>query len=138
MKRIYSVPDTLDVFHDDQEKYIILKWTSFDISLEEIKKMHAEILTYAVSQRCYIFVADTSKTISALSESILKWWNDEWINTLVKNGIEMIITILPMNAKTQLSTLQWQKGNYGTIRMENVLLLEQVNYLVREHYRNKT
>ena len=136
MKVIYTNKYLLTVYHNEEKSYIILKWKSFRISLEEIKEMHKNILDYAVNNNCEIFIADTAETQSMLSEEIIYWWRNIWIEELIKKGIKMIITIIPKNITSQLSTFEWQKGDYGRIVMSNVLSLEQAEKKIMEYYNN--
>ena len=136
MKSIYKIPSIIEVYHNADINYILLKWESFTITLENIKKMHASILQYAVNHDCSVYVADTSTTKNTLNKEITTWWQSEWIDTLKRSGLKLIITLLPENIETQLSTVQWQKGEYGDIRMMNVLVIEQAEYIIREY--NKT
>ena len=133
MKTIYSNPDILTVYHDVEENYILLKWNSFHISLEEIKLMHKKILEYAVENNCHVYVAETSYTRSKLGDEILKWWKDVWINEMQKNGIRLIVTIYPRNIIAQISTTEWQDGNYGSIKMMNVFELTQAAKTIKEY-----
>ena len=134
MKEIYTNEYFLSVFHNEEMRYIILKWKSFRISFLEIKEMHQQILEYAVNNNCEIFIADTAETTSMLSEEIIYWWRGVWIDELIRRGIKMIITIIPHNITAQLSTFEWQKGEYGKIIMSNVLSLEQAEMKITEFY----
>ncbi len=136
MKAIYSHPDILTVFHNEEKNYILLKWMSFNISLSEIKHMHQTILDYAGEHDCHVYVADTCETISRLGDAIIMWWKETWISKMKENGIHLIVTILPRDIMAQLSTFEWQQGEYGGIKMVNVLTLEQANIAI-ETYRKQ-
>ena len=134
MKKIFEGRFALSVFHNEEYNYIILKWRSFRISLEEIQEMHRIILDYALGHGCEIYVADSSDTTSVLSEDIIAWWKNEWVGELIKNGIKMIITILPRDILAQQSTFDWQKAGYEKIVMPNVFSLEQAENKIREYH----
>ena len=138
MKEIYSDKCFLNVYHNEEKKYIILKWKSFRITLFEIQEMHQKILDYAIENNCEIFIADTAETKSMLNDEIIYWWRGVWIEELIKKGIKMIITIIPRDITAQLSTFEWQKGEYGKIIMSNVLSLEQAEMKIYEYYNNGT
>jgi hypothetical protein len=131
MKEIYKLDKIINVYHDEIEHYLVLRWKSFNISLDEIKKMHKSILEYAVENKSSIFIADTSETVSTLNEEIIKWWKNIWIPILINNGIKMIITILPRDIIAQMSTFEWQKADYGKIKMLNVLTIEQAQKIIK-------
>ena len=133
MKRIYLKKSVISVSYDNENNLIILNWKSFRISLEDIKDMHREILDFAVKNDCQVYIADTSATISVLSDKIISWWRETWIPELIKNNIKMIITVLPRNIMAQMSTFEWQKGDYGEIRMYNVISMDQAKKIALEN-----
>lgn len=132
MNVIYSCKNILTVYHFPDKNYITLKWDSFSISLDEIKKMHRIVLDYAFQHKCSIYVADTSDTITTLNEDIIRWWRDSWIFEMWKKGIKAIITILPRDIMAQISTFDWQKAEYGDIKMINVMDGKQVEKIIDE------
>jgi hypothetical protein len=132
MKTIYQNPNILNVYYNGENNYIILKWDSFNITLKEIQKMHRIILTYAIENDCHVYVAETSYTTSKLSDDIINWWKTEWIQEMQKNGIRLIVTVYPRNILAQISTTEWQNGNYGSIKMMNVFNLKQASKTIEE------
>ena len=136
MKKIYDNRFSLEVFHNKELNYIILKWKSFRISLAEIQDMHRRILEYAVENDCKIYIADSSKANSVLGEDIIDWWRKVWVKELIKNGLNMIITILPRDILAQQSTFDWQNAGYEKILMSNVLSLEQAEKRIKEYNEN--
>ena len=132
MKEVYFIPDILTVSFNEEQNYILLNWQSFRISLGEIKKMHKEILTYARKINCKCFIVDTSKTTSILSDEIIAWWRNEWIDILINADIKRIITVMPENILAQQATFDWQKGQYKTIKLYNTTSLDRAERINQE------
>ena len=96
--------------------------------------MHKKILDYAVSKNICIYIADTSTTRSTLEEAIIEWGRKIWIPEMKKNEIKLIVTILPRDIIPQFSTFEWQKGDYGDIKLVNVISMDQVSRIINDHF----
>lgn len=134
MKTINTVPNILEVSHDEEDGCIVLSWKSFNISLPEIKAMHAEVLDYAAAKGCPVYVADTSSTVSRLPDDVIAWWRKTWIPVMREKGIRLIVTVLPKAIVPQFSTFEWQDGDYGEIRMSNAISWQDALKIVREFH----
>ncbi len=134
---IYEEKNCLKLFNKSNLKYILFDWESFSISLEGIKKAHQVALDNLLKNGYKTYVAETSRVKTALSQDILTWWEKEWIPKLDKNGLKLVVTVLPTTALANLSTKSWQKPvEIGNIHSKNVLSLEEAEEYIRHYWAN--
>ncbi len=124
MSVIFEKPGYLTVTHNSEKNYIMFDWTNFCISLEDIKEAHKKALDAAKMQRCYNYIAETSRVKNALSQDVLTWFGT-WVPVLSNYGLKAIITVIPASAVASLSTTSWQKNVVGGISMVNVKTLSE-------------
>jgi hypothetical protein len=118
------------VSHDEPRKYVLLKWKSFRISIDDIKTMHAEVLDYVIRNNCEFYIADTADTTDALSPEIILWWRTVWIQELIKAKIKAIITVVPRTMHSEHINNEWQSGKYDTISLVNVENIDEAEELI--------
>jgi hypothetical protein len=117
---VYDKPGYLVISHNAAKDYILFDWTSFNVTLDEIKMAHEKALEAAKRYNCRHYVADTSKVTNALRQDIIAWWGSTWVPTLAKFGIRTVATVLPKSAVATMSTTSWQRQVVEGIQMINV------------------
>jgi isopentenyl diphosphate isomerase/L-lactate dehydrogenase-like FMN-dependent dehydrogenase len=109
MNVLYDKPDILTVSYNPQKNYILFDWTSFFIGLEDIKEAHQKALNAAKSNKCFIYIAETSKVKNVLSQEIVNWFGT-WVPKLAEYKLKAILTVVPKSSLAGLSTKSWQKN----------------------------
>jgi hypothetical protein len=122
---IYTNPRYITVSYDERNQVVLFDWTNFAISLADIQELHAKALDTARKHQCYYYIAETSKVRTALSQEIIQWWGQTWVPTLVKAGLQAIVTVVPSSAIANLSTKSWQTQVVDGITMKNVTTLQE-------------
>jgi hypothetical protein len=116
---IHEAPNRVQVRHCAQGGYIIFDWSSFAISLHEIQTLHAKALEAVVEERCFFYIADTSKVRDVFPQEVIEWWGRTWVPELRKAGLIAIVTVVPSSALAALSTRSWQAEVLDGISMLN-------------------
>jgi hypothetical protein len=134
MTQIQEVKGYVKVYANNDLKYILFDWESFNISLEDMKNSFEKSLQYMIKNDIKTYIAGSGNVKNALSQDILKWFEGEWIPTMNKNGIELVVTILPKSSIGNLSTKSWQKPvDVGNIRLVNVLSMEEAEDYIKQY-----
>ena len=120
MTVVFEKAGYLVISYDPAKDYILFDWTSFNVTLDEIKTAHEKALEAAKRHNCRNYVADTSKVTNALGQDIIAWWGSTWVPVLAKFGLRAVITVLPKSALANMSTSSWQRQVVDGIQMMNV------------------
>ena len=130
MAVIFEKKNFLKVFFFKEKKYVMFKWFRFGILLEDLKEAHQRALDILLSNHCYYYIAETSEVIGTLTDPVVHWWNNEWVPVLRKSGIKAIVTVVPGNILSTLSTKDWQTSDFGGIIIKNVKTLEEAEFFL--------
>jgi hypothetical protein len=125
MTTVYEKPNCLKISYNPEKNYVICNWDNYTISLEEIKEGFQKALDAAKANKCYFYIAETSKVKNVIRQEIIEWWGGTYIPELVKYGIKAIVTVVPSSALATLSNKDWQKQVIGGIAMFNVKTLAE-------------
>jgi hypothetical protein len=117
---VFEKAGYLVISYDATKDYILFDWTSFNVTLDEIKMAHQKALETAKRHNCRNYVADTSKVTNALRQDIISWWGSTWVPILAAFGLRAVITVLPKSALANMSTSSWQRQVVDGIQMINV------------------
>ncbi len=128
---IYKKDGFLHVYYDEINKYIVFKWASFAIRLEDIQEAHARALDALQRTGATTYVAETSEVKGVLSDAILEWWGKTWMPKLVSGGLKQVITVVPKSALGRMSTKEWQAVNFGGIVTKNCRDMAEANAFIR-------
>jgi hypothetical protein len=120
MTAIFSKPGIVTVSYNANKNYVLFDWTSFAVTLDEIKTLHTAALRAAESHSCRTYIAETSKVTNTLRQDVIEWWGSVWVPRLAKAGLRAIITVQPTSAIASLSTRSWQRTVIEGITMINV------------------
>jgi hypothetical protein len=120
---LFENPGRVVVSYDDRKGYVLFDWSSFNVTLEEIRLLHQRALDGAKRHNCRTYVADTSKVRNALPQNVIAWWSDTWVPVLATYGLRSIVTVLPTSAVANMSTTNWQRQVVDGIAMINVASL---------------
>lgn len=116
---IHETPNRVQARHCAEDGYIIFDWSSFAISLDEIRTLHEESLAAVVKERCLFYIADTSKVRDVFAQEVIEWWGHTWVPKLREAGLLAIVTVVPSSELAALSTRSWQAEVQDGISMLN-------------------
>jgi hypothetical protein len=120
MTAIFSKPGIVTVSYNARRNYVLFDWTSFAVTLDEIRTLHAAALAAAQKHNCRTYVAETAKVTNTLRQDVIEWWGTVWVPRLAEAGLRAIITVQPTSAIASLSTRSWQRTVVEGITMINV------------------
>jgi hypothetical protein len=113
------MPGRIVVSYNEAKDYVLFDWTSFNVTLDEIRRIHEQALAVARRHNCRNYIADTRKVTNALRPDIIAWWGTTWVPTLSRYGLRCIITVPPAGAIASMSTDSWQREVVDGITMIN-------------------
>jgi hypothetical protein len=122
---VVNKPGKITVSYNAAKDYVLFDWTSFNVTLDEIKAVHEDALATAKRHNCRNYIADTSRVTNALRQEIIAWWGTTWVPTLATFGLRTIVTVPPSSAIATMSTGSWQRQVVNGIAMLNAASLAE-------------
>jgi hypothetical protein len=131
MEKICEKPGYITISYNPDKKYVLHDWTSFLLTLDEIRPAFQTTLDFARRHGVYHYIAETSRVTDTLRQDVLDWWGTTWVPTLAKYGLKAIITVVPTSsALARLSTKRWQGQVVDGITMANAASLAEAERML--------
>lgn len=118
-------------YHKDRG-FVVFNWTSFNIMIEDIRRIFPKALELTRQGKAYYYIAETSKVKNVLQKEIIDWWGNVWVPKLVQAGLKGIVTVVPSSALATASTNTWQAEVVNGITMKNVKSFVEAMMVVKQ------
>ncbi len=137
MEIVYQKENIVKTEYDDKEKIILVTWWSLSGHpyLKECVSMHVDL----VKSGAKALIIDVSNAKGVVSQEEQAWFADWVFPEYDKNGLELIITILPQSALTEMAAKKWNQTassfsfqSFETQSIQNALELARKKLRISE------
>ncbi len=107
-KVLYTQPNIVKVIYNSETKTIIARWDNLGPHDYTQRCTQAQ-LACVQRDRARVIIVDTSQAKGVLNLTDQEWFRTYLFPALEKAGLRAIITIIPREAVTKLSTQRWKR-----------------------------